>query len=130
LQTPICGGAPLDDDDVVPPEELLGRPPLDEPLLEEPLVPDELPLPEPPLLEPPGCAGGAEPLEHPPARQRLAARSETWAVVGYFFELSICILSAPSWRSVSIEMAPGRFQVKVNRGQKPVLTRSARRKLV
>ena len=88
-------GAPLDDDEVVPPEELLETPPLDELLLEEPMVPDELPLPELPLLEPPGAAGG-EPLEHPPARQRLAARSVTWAVVGFFFELSICIFSAPS----------------------------------
>src|SRR5579862_9429057 len=83
-QTPIWMGAPLEDEDVVEPEELEGLPPdelLDEP---EPIPPEELPLPEPPLDEL-FMAGGAEPLEHPPARQTLAARRETRAVVGIFF---------------------------------------------
>jgi hypothetical protein len=117
------GIPPLDDDDVEP--ELLEVPPLDE-LLEEPPLPDELPLPEPlPLLEPPGGAAGAEPLEHPPARHRLAARMETFAAVGIIFELRIRMLFAPNRRGVSIEMALESVQVKVNRGQKPVLTLSA-----
>jgi hypothetical protein len=70
------GGPPLDDDVVVPELEPPEPLPLDE-LLEELTPPDELPLPEPPLLELPFMAGGAEPLEHPPARQRLVARSVT-----------------------------------------------------
>jgi hypothetical protein len=87
---------------------LLPKPPLDEPLLVEPTVPEELPLPELPLDELPGGAPGTKPLAHPPVRQRLAARRETWAVVGIFCELSNCIIATPTLRSVPTEMAPGR----------------------